>query len=59
MQNLGGQTKSIMVFSGEVYSLEEQRGNSLCVVQTSEVIHSFDATDPFGMAKDGHTHQAI
>ena len=40
-------------------SLEEQRKNSLSDVQTSEDIHSFNATDLFPMAKYGHNHQAI
>ena len=39
--------------------LGEQRWNSLSAVQTSEDIHSFNATDLFRMAKDGHTHEAI
>ena len=38
-------------------SLEEQRWNSLNAGQTSEDIHSFNATDLFRMAKDGHTNQ--
>ena len=33
--------------------------NSLNAGHTSEDIHSFNATDLFRMAKDGHTHQAI
>ena len=33
--------------------------NSLNAGQTSEDIHSFNATDLFPMAKDGLTHQAI